>query len=111
MKTPAAITLLSALAFATMAQDTPNPTSPPPSANARAKPAQNQTSPARTLNVAPTGKPRQEIEVLAPQSPKPSDEINTNLLPKMPQEPTVSYGGLASDLKKSTNRWKTFSLR
>ena len=106
MKTPAAITLLTALAFATFAQDSPNPSS---STNAAAKPA--GIPPARTLNVAPSGKPRQEIEVLAPERPKESDDVNTNLFPKFPKEPTVSYGGLASDVKKSTNRWKMFSLR
>jgi hypothetical protein len=104
MKTPA-ILLLTALAIATFAQDSTNPAS---STNAPAKPTQN---PPRTLNVAPTGKPRQEIEVLSPERPKDSDEVNTNLFPKMPQGPTVSYGGLATDLKKSTNRWKMFSLR
>jgi hypothetical protein len=106
MKTPAAITLLVALAVATFAQDSPNT---PPSTNAPSRPTQNP--PARVLNVAPSGKPRQEIEVLAPERPKESEEVNTNLFPKMPQGPTVSYGGLASDIKKSTNRWKMFSLR
>jgi hypothetical protein len=106
MKAPVAITLLTALAFATFAQDSPTPKA---GANAPAKPTQN--SPVHTLNVAPTGKPRQEIEVLAPERPKESEEVNTNLFPKMPQGPTVSYGGLASDIKKSTNRGKMFSLR
>jgi hypothetical protein len=104
MKTPAAITLLTALALATFAQD-----SPAPSTNAPAKPTQNP--PVRTLNAAPSGKPRQEIEVIAPDRPKESEEVNTNLFPKMPPGPAVTYGGLASDVKKSTNRWKMFSLR
>src|SRR6185436_11448178 len=84
------LTLLMFLALTTLAQDTPKPP--------------------KTLNAAPTGKPRQEIEVIAPKPPKES-EINTNIFPKMPKEPTVSYGGLARDIRKSTNRWKTFSLR
>ena len=104
MKTPAAITLLAALALATFAQEASTPATNPP-----AKPA--QASPTRTLNVAPSGKPRQEIEVIAPERPKESEEVNTNLFPKFPKEPTVSYGGLASGIKKSTNGWKTFSLR
>jgi hypothetical protein len=88
MNLPFAMTLAGALAFATFAQD----------------------APPKTQNAAPTGKPRQEIEVVAPERPKES-EVNTNAYPKMPKQPTVSYGGVASDVRKSTNRWRIFSLR
>ena len=103
MKLPVAFTLLAALALATIAQDVPtaHPKSPP-----KNKPATTTT----TQNASTTGKPRQEIEVTAPQPAKES-EVNTNALPKMPKEPAVSYGGLASDIRKSTNRWKMFSIR
>ena len=90
MKLPAAITLLGAVSLATLAQET-------------------RDTP-KTQNAAPTVKSRQEIEVIAPKPAKES-EVNTNALPKMPKEPTVSYGGLASDIRKSTNRWKMFSIR
>jgi hypothetical protein len=81
--------------------------------------AQEPKSPARTLNVAPTGQPRQEIEITAPATAKTST-VNTNLFSARkpgaaaanePKEPTVTYGGFITDLRKSTNRARTFSLR
>jgi hypothetical protein len=84
------LTILAALALTTLAQDAPNPR--------------------KLQNAAPSGKPKQEIEITAPTPPKES-EVNTNLLPKMPQRPAISHGGLATDIRKSTNRWKMFSLR
>jgi hypothetical protein len=98
MKLPFAMTLAGALALATIAQDAPPKTDPTPS------------SPPRTLNAAPTGQPRQQIEITAPTPPKES-AVNTNLLPKMPARPAISHGGLTTDIRKSTNRWKMFSLR
>lgn len=92
------MTLAGALALAAFAQDAPT------------KSDSTKTPPPRTLNAAPTGKPKQEIEITAPTPPKES-EVNTNLLPKMPQRPAISHGGLATDIRKSTNRWKMFSLR
>lgn len=69
------------------------------------------------INTAPTGKPSQqiEVEVAAPRPPK-SSEISTNALskpqpPDQPTKPKRTYSGLAHDLRKSTNRWKIFSLR
>jgi hypothetical protein len=103
MKLPVAITFLAALVLATIAQDSPTARGKSPTKN---KPTSQTTS----QNAAMTGKPRQEIEVTAPQPAKES-EVNTNALPKMPKQPAVSYGGLASDIRKSTNRWKMFSIR
>lgn len=100
MKRFLAITLLSALALAAKAQDAPASTTPSPAPD----------RPTRTLNAAPSGKPKQEIEVAAPRGPKES-EVSTNALPKFPKRPSVSHGGLVSDVRKSTNRWKMFSLR
>lgn len=90
MKLAPAIALTAALALSTVAQEAP-------------------------INVAPTGKPRQEIEVQAPRAPK-STEVSTNALSKpqstdQPLKPKRSYGGLAKDMQKSTNRFKMFSLR
>ena len=67
------------------------------------------------LNTAPSGKPRQNLEIAAPLAPK-TNAIDTNVLssargPKLPKEPTVSYGGVVNDIRKSTNRWRMFSLR
>ncbi|HUS35389.1 MAG TPA: hypothetical protein VM680_08575 [Verrucomicrobiae bacterium] len=66
------------------------------------------------VNVAPTGKPRQEIEVQAPRAPK-TTEVTTNALskvqPDQPTKPKVTYSGVGHDVRKSTNRWKMFSLR
>jgi hypothetical protein len=69
----------------------------------------------RPQNAAPSGKPRQEIEVQAPRAPK-TTEVTTNALskvqpPDQPTKPKVTYGGVAHDVRKSTNRWKMFSLR
>ena len=79
--------------------------------------AQESPQPNRPQNVAPTGKPRQEIEieVTAPRPPK-TTEISTNALskpqpPDQPTKPKRTYTGVAHDLRKSTNRWKIFSLR
>src|SRR5258706_13642500 len=90
MKLPLSIALAASLTLATQAQNAP-------------------------LNAAPTGKPKQDLEVDAPRAPK-TTEVSTNALskpqsPKEPKEPTVTYGGLATDVRKSTNRWKMFSLR
>ena len=64
-----------------------------------------------TQNTAPTGKPRQEIEVAAPQSPR-TNGINTNALSNLNQPKTnIAYSGLGPEFRKSTNRWRTFSLR
>lgn len=67
------------------------------------------------INTAPTGKPRQNLEIAAPVAPK-TNQINTNVLssatgPKLPKEGGVSYGGLIPDVRRSTNRWRMFSLR
>jgi hypothetical protein len=67
------------------------------------------------LNTAPTGKPRQELEVAAPLTRKTND-LNTNILsnaqgPKSPKETSVTYGGLVTHVRKSTNHWRMFSLR
>ena len=69
----------------------------------------------RPQNVSPTGKPRQEIELQAPVAPK-TTEVTTNALSKVQppdqvRKPKVTYGGLAQDVRKSTNRWRMFSLR
>lgn len=65
----------------------------------------------RPQNAAPSGKPRQEIEVQAPRAPK-TTEVTTNALSKVqPTKPKVTYGGVVHDVRKSTNRWKMFSLR
>jgi hypothetical protein len=90
MKLPLCIALAASLSLAANAQNAPQ-------------------------NTAPTGKPKQELEVTAPLAPK-TNEVNTNILssaksPKEPKEPTVSYGGVLTDIRKSTNRFKTFSLR
>ena len=67
------------------------------------------------IQAAPSGKPRQDLEVTAPVAAK-TNAINTNVLssatgPKRPKEPGVTYGGVVNDVRKSTNRWKMFSLR
>ena len=90
MKLPLSIAFASALAIAVIAQDRPQ-------------------------NAAPTGKPRQEIEVEAPRAPK-TTEVTTNALskpqpPNQPTKPKRTYGGVVQDVRKSTNRWKIFSLR
>lgn len=66
-------------------------------------------------NAAPTVQPpKQEIQVEAPRPPRTS-EVNTNALsnPKPGQTnlPTIFYSGLGPDIRKSTNRWRMFSLR
>ena len=90
MNLPLSMAVAAALALAAHAQDAP-------------------------INTAPSGKPRQNLEVAAPLAPK-TNAIDTNVLssargPKLPKEPTVSYGGLVNDVRKSTNRWRMFSLR
>jgi hypothetical protein len=78
--------------------------------------AYGQSSDANSsVNAAPTGKPRQEIELQAPVAPK-TTEVTTNALskvqpPDQARKPKVTYGGLAHDVRKSTNRWRMFSLR
>src|SRR5688572_1383001 len=55
----------------------------------------------------------QDVRIEAPVPPKTSI-INTNLLTApsaQPKESPIKYSGLATDLKRSTNRWKFFSLR
>jgi hypothetical protein len=69
----------------------------------------------RPQNAAPTGKPRQEIQVDAPRAPR-TTEVTTNALskpqpPNQPTKPKRTYGGVVQDVRKSTNRWKMFSLR
>lgn len=97
MKFPLSIAFAGALTMAAVAQES----------------AQND----RPKNVAPTGKPRQkiELEVQAPRPPKTTD-ISTNALskpqpPDQPTKPKRTYSGVAADVRKSTNRWKIFSLR
>jgi hypothetical protein len=53
--------------------------------------------------------PKQEIEVQSPLAPKPATTGTTNLI--TPPKDLIKYGGLATDIKRSTNRWKMFSLR
>ena len=69
------------------------------------------------LNAASTGKPAQpvDVEVDAPRAPK-TTEVSTNALskPQPPDQvlkPKVNVSGLGPEMKKSTNRWKMFSLR
>lgn len=56
---------------------------------------------------APASTAKPNIEVQAPLTPKTSTPTNIVI----PKEPVVRYGGLATDIKRSTNRWKMFSLR
>ena len=84
------MTLAGALALATFGQDAASP---------------------KSQNTAPTGKPRQEVEIAAPQSPR-TNGINTNALSNLNQPKTnITYSGLGPELRKSTNRWRIFSLR
>jgi hypothetical protein len=74
--------------------------------------AHGQSAPPKT---APIGKPRQDLEVVAPPPPK-TNALDTNILssargPKLPKETTVTYGGLIPEVRRSTNRWRMFSLR
>ena len=67
----------------------------------------------QTQNVAPTSQPpkKQEIEIAAPRPVLTTNQVSTNAIPQKPKEPTVTYSGLVQDVRKSTNRWKIFSLR
>ena len=92
MKLPLSIAFAAGLAMAAVAQESDRP-----------------------QNAAPTGQPRQEIEVQAPRAPR-TTEVTTNALskvqpPDQPTKPKRTYSGVAHDLRKSTNRWKMFSLR
>ena len=66
------------------------------------------TTPAQDKS-APIAKP--EI-----QSPRPAanSPLNTNALSspnQKPKESAIKYSGVATDFKRSTNRWKFFSIR
>ena len=92
MKLPLSIAFAAGLSMAAVAQETDRP-----------------------QNAAASGKPRQEIEVQAPRPPK-TTEVTTNALSKVQPadqltKPKRTYSGVAHDLRKSTNRWKMFSLR
>jgi hypothetical protein len=55
----------------------------------------------------------QDVRIEAPVAPKPPG-ANTNALSapiERPKEPLIKYSGLMADFKRSTNRWKFFSLR
>jgi hypothetical protein len=71
--------------------------------------ARGQDAPLKT---APINKPSQNLEVIAPPPPR-TNSLDTNVLsnPKLPKESTVSFGGLIPEVRKSTNRWRIFSLR
>src|SRR4051812_26930455 len=58
----------------------------------------------------PTGKPREQLQVDAPRAAT-TTEASTNAIPLKPKEPAVTYSGIVQDVKKSTNRWRMFSLR
>jgi hypothetical protein len=67
------------------------------------------------LKATPLNKPRQDLEVVAPVRPK-TNSLDTNILssaqgPKLPKQTVVTYGGLIPEVRKSTNRWRMFSLR
>src|SRR4051812_34943068 len=69
-------------------------------------------SPVISLSLQAQEKPaaaKPEIEIQTPLAPK-SPTIATNIM-EAPKEPLVKFGGLATDMKRSTNRWKMFSLR
>ena len=51
--------------------------------------------------------PHPQIELISPLEPK---TTNTTIL-ETPKEPLIKYSGLATDIKRSTNRWRMFSLR
>ena len=70
-----------------------------------------EAAPTQTQNTLPAVKPRQEIEIAAPQSPR-TNAISTNALSNLNQPKTnLTYSGLGPELRKSTNRWRIFSLR
>jgi hypothetical protein len=55
----------------------------------------------------------QDVRIEAPAAPKPAGST-TNALSapiERPKEPLIKYSGLLTDFKRSTNRWKFFSLR
>lgn len=59
----------------------------------------------------PASSSQPEIQAPRPQTNSP---INTNLLAapvQKPKDSAVKYSGVAADFKRSTNRWKFFSLR
>jgi hypothetical protein len=52
-------------------------------------------------------------EILSPRAPA-QTTVNTNILAtpgQKPKEPAIKFSGVATDFKRSTNRWKFFSLR
>jgi hypothetical protein len=61
--------------------------------------------------LAPISKP----EIQSPRRQTNSSlTINTNILAtpaQKPTEPAIKYSGVATDFKRSTNRWRFFSLR
>jgi hypothetical protein len=57
-----------------------------------------------------TPAPKPEIEIQSPLAPKAATSASTNIMEAI-KDPLVKYSGLATDLKRSTNRWKMFSLR
>jgi hypothetical protein len=58
----------------------------------------------------PGAAPKPAIEVQTPLPPAKPTTASTNVL-DLPKEPTVTFGGTVMDFKRSTNRWKMFSLR
>ena len=76
--------------------------------------AQDATAPVKASKPSLPAPPRQEIQIDAPQVAKES-QVNTNLLanpnPARRKNSRFSYGGLFTDVARSTNRWKMFSLR
>jgi hypothetical protein len=51
--------------------------------------------------------PQPQLELQSPLEPK---TTNSTIL-ETPKEPLIKYSGLATDIKRSTNRWRMFSLR
>ena len=63
-------------------------------------------------NAAPSGKPRQDVEIAAPRAAR-TNALTTNALSQIkdPKQPQRTVGGLVPEIRKSTNRWRMFSLR
>lgn len=61
----------------------------------------------------PAPRSKSQPEIQAPRAPT-QTTLNTNILATPAQkanEPVIKYSGVATDFKRSTNRWKFFSLR
>jgi hypothetical protein len=75
--------------------------------------AQDATATGAKQKSLPTP-PRKEIQVETPQAPK-ELTVDTNLLanpnPTPKKESRINYSGFITDVRRSTNRWKMFSLR